>query len=289
MDRSFQKDYDWLIARQKTAYQILEIDQNKASQDIIKKAYRQKALVYHPDKNKSHNAEEMFREVIVSYSILSNLKLKEQYDEYLKHKSNISNSVYSNNIKQNPQNKQKNEKIAKFKADLREKEEEYKKKQTEILKKQQNAEFNKQNFDNISNHHDFKTSITKKDNQKLITIPTKTFVKWKNKKSVQFDNELIKRLMEVFGPVEFVSILDNDTNDNYHYANVTFKTPVGATLAASHDYSTTADYWDSINLRKISSLLRSVELVDDKINWSKINISTLSPLDYIAYNMLINE
>lgn len=289
MDRSFQKDYDWLISRQKTAYQILEINQNNASQDIIKKAYRQKALAYHPDKNKSHNSEEMFREVIVSYNILSNLELKEQYDEYLIHKSNISNLVYSNNIKKNSQNKQKNEKIAKFKADLREKEEEYKKKQTEILKKQQNTDFNKQNSDNILDYHDFKASITKKDSRKLIIIPTKTLVKWKNKKSIQFDNELIKKLMEVFGPVELVSILDNDVNDNYHYANVTFKNPVGATLAASHDYSTTADYWDFINLRKISSLLRSVELVDDKINWSKINISTLSPLDYIAYNLLINE
>jgi DnaJ-class molecular chaperone len=42
----------------KTYYQILEVDK-KASQEAIKSAYRRLAMLYHPDKNKLPEAEEM--------------------------------------------------------------------------------------------------------------------------------------------------------------------------------------------------------------------------------------
>lgn len=65
----------------KDYYRILGIDRN-ASEDEIKKAYRKLALKYHPDKNKSKDAEEKFKEVAEAYEVLADKKKREIYDQY---------------------------------------------------------------------------------------------------------------------------------------------------------------------------------------------------------------
>ena len=51
-----------------------------ASQEEIKNAYRKLALRYHPDRNKSSDAEEKFKEVSEAYAILSDPEKRQQYD-----------------------------------------------------------------------------------------------------------------------------------------------------------------------------------------------------------------
>lgn len=63
----------------KTYYEILDVDK-KASQKYIKSAYRRLALLYHPDKNKLPEAEEMFKEIAEAYSVLSDPIKRKQYD-----------------------------------------------------------------------------------------------------------------------------------------------------------------------------------------------------------------
>ena len=63
----------------KSLYDILEINEN-ATEEEIKKAYRQLARKYHPDINKEKNAEEKFKEINAAYEILSDKKKKQQYD-----------------------------------------------------------------------------------------------------------------------------------------------------------------------------------------------------------------
>ena len=73
-------------------YQILSINKN-SSQDEIKKAYRQAALFWHPDKNKSSNAHDKFVQISEAYEILSNVVKRHLYDkiysEYFDRKSDI--------------------------------------------------------------------------------------------------------------------------------------------------------------------------------------------------------
>jgi len=63
-------------------YQILDVPKT-ATKDEIKKAYRKKALKYHPDRNKEDpNAAEKFKEVSEAYEVLSDEKKRNIYDQY---------------------------------------------------------------------------------------------------------------------------------------------------------------------------------------------------------------
>jgi len=61
-------------------YKVLGVSEN-ASQAEIKKAFRQLAKKYHPDKNKGNKqAEQKFKEVSEAYETLSDEKKKKEYD-----------------------------------------------------------------------------------------------------------------------------------------------------------------------------------------------------------------
>jgi len=62
-------------------YEILGIDKN-ASKSEIKKSYRKLALKYHPDKNKSDDAEEKFKEISEAYAVLYDDEKRNMYDQY---------------------------------------------------------------------------------------------------------------------------------------------------------------------------------------------------------------
>ena len=63
-------------------YDILGISKNATAAEI-KKAYRKKAIEYHPDKNPGDaKAEEMFKKAAEAYEVLSDPDKKARYDQY---------------------------------------------------------------------------------------------------------------------------------------------------------------------------------------------------------------
>ncbi len=70
------------MANKRDYYEVLGLSKG-ASEAEIKKAYRQLAIKYHPDKNPGDaTAEEKFKEAAEAYSVLSDANKKSRYDQF---------------------------------------------------------------------------------------------------------------------------------------------------------------------------------------------------------------
>lgn len=70
------------MAEKRDYYEVLEVTKT-ATVEEIKKAYRKKAIQYHPDKNPGDKeAEEKFKEAAEAYDVLSNPDKRARYDQF---------------------------------------------------------------------------------------------------------------------------------------------------------------------------------------------------------------
>lgn len=65
----------------KDYYKLLGVEKS-ASAEELKKAYRKLALQYHPDRNKTKEAEEKFKEINQAYEVLGDPQKRAQYDQF---------------------------------------------------------------------------------------------------------------------------------------------------------------------------------------------------------------
>ncbi|MBO4557405.1 MAG: molecular chaperone DnaJ [Bacteroidales bacterium] len=70
------------MAEKRDYYEVLGVERT-ATEEEIKKAYRKKAIQYHPDKNPGDKeAEEKFKEAAEAYDVLGNADKRARYDRY---------------------------------------------------------------------------------------------------------------------------------------------------------------------------------------------------------------
>ncbi len=70
-----------MVAQKRDYYEILGVSRQAAPEEI-KRAYRQAALKYHPDRNKEPGAEDRFKEAAEAYEVLSDAEKRQRYDRY---------------------------------------------------------------------------------------------------------------------------------------------------------------------------------------------------------------
>ena len=69
------------MATTRDYYDILGVSKSASDQEL-KQAYRKQALQWHPDRNKTKEAEGRFKEVNEAYEVLSDAQKKAAYDQY---------------------------------------------------------------------------------------------------------------------------------------------------------------------------------------------------------------
>ena len=67
---------------QRDFYQVLNVSK-QATESDLKKAYRQLAMKYHPDRNEGDSkAESKFKDISEAYAVLSDKKKRREYDQF---------------------------------------------------------------------------------------------------------------------------------------------------------------------------------------------------------------
>ncbi len=69
------------MATKRDFYEVLGVSKS-ATPEEMKKAYRKLALEWHPDRNKSPEAHEKFKEINEAYEVLSDAKKRQTYDQF---------------------------------------------------------------------------------------------------------------------------------------------------------------------------------------------------------------
>ena len=69
------------MATKRDYYDILGVSKNATAAEL-KSSYRKLALEWHPDRNKSPEAETKFKEINEAYQVLSDPKKKATYDQF---------------------------------------------------------------------------------------------------------------------------------------------------------------------------------------------------------------
>lgn len=242
-------------------YGILLIPPDATTQEI-RRSYRQKALVYHPDKQGGD--EHKFNLLLKSYEILSNPELRTQYDNLIaaKHSREVNRAKldeltrrFQDELKANEDKVAQLRSKRKWENDVDKLREEGLRRRREREKQLllQNVEDN-----NVVSIYDLPFDYVITD---FKSVNTSVKLKYKYKPELEnlMNEHVIKKIMQIFGPIRGIILKGHD--DRYATAIVEYQNYKDAKDAALHNYKESARRWDGTDVRKLASLLRSCELL----------------------------
>src|SRR3972149_4031134 len=80
------------MAEKRDYYEVLGVPRN-ATKDQVKDAYRKLAMQFHPDRNKTPEAEEKFKEISEAYAVLSDDEKRRREEQKKKSRSHEPKSA----------------------------------------------------------------------------------------------------------------------------------------------------------------------------------------------------
>lgn len=262
-------DIDQIINGDIDLYQYLNLPPD-ASSSHIRKQYRQKALLYHPDKNPTPEAASNFHLLSIIYEILTTNELRSTYDKiqtYKQQKSKQSQELDEQTkwFKERLINAETRAKRPQSFNELT-KEQELETLKDEGLKRRKQLEQSKYDIkDSKEIYKSYKDiPITQYVDLAQESIETnKVIVKWKHRPELKdmFSLDILADIMTVFGPVVKVEPMPN-SEDKYKAAIVEFQTYENVDRAINHNYKKSASLWDGTSHRKLASLLRECKKID---------------------------
>lgn len=259
-------------------YEFLEV-QPSNSKPEIRRQYRRKALIYHPDKEGGDAHK--FDLLLKAYEILVNDELKNQYDQIkaIKKRKQTSREQLLNLTRQFQEELEKAEKLAQDELNF-------------VNRRKRQNDLEKLKEEGLKRRRTLEEKLTAKSTSKTVTrkytsfeeIPIKrriTFddptsnssttnqrlkIKWKYKSELKglITEDVIKQIMEIFGKVSHVQLLKSkDKHPRYSYALITYENSEDSEKALLYNYRESARLWDGTNVRKLASLLRDCVIVDE--------------------------
>lgn len=301
---------DDIINGNMNIYEFLDLNSD-ASESEIKRSYRKKALIYHPDKNPDEESMQKFHLLSKIYEILTNSSLKNEYDRIRQIK--LSKKIEVEKL---------SEDTRRFREELERAEQEYQfnsrkvfdrsneefvardtrtrkveQLQEEGMRKRRKREQERIN-ESSSTTASSSTGVYKsyRDvtavNQITCQLSSKidlqscssksrtlTVVKWKFKPELKglIDEGVLREMMSIFGETKTVTVIPNDKkHPRYESGLVEFSSPEDALKATSHDYRKSAKLWDGTKVRKLSSLLRECKFQPKVDSFTEEEISYIT-------------
>lgn len=254
-------------------YEFLEVKPT-ADQAQIRRQYRKKALVYHPDKNGGEDAEHKFQVLATAYEILTNDDLRKKYDDI---RQEAAKRTMKQELRQRFREELQRAEMGvhrstvsladldrEFRAQVR-REQRVGKLTEEGLKLRRQRELRLRQTSGPARSYVSYRDIDIGPRAYVVQRAMSTvgrhqvFVQWKHKPELKnmVDLEVIGEIMAVFGPVKSVRVLPT-AGQRYDGAVVEYATSEGSSAAINYDYKS-ARLWDGSAVRKLASLLRRCE------------------------------
>ncbi|EGW35540.1 DnaJ-like spliceosome component cwf23 [Spathaspora passalidarum NRRL Y-27907] len=257
-------------------YEFMGITRTATSAEI-RKAYRQHALLYHPDKQRGD--ETKFTILLKCYEILTNETLRKKYDQLsaAKQQREIDREKLADLTRQfqdellASEEKVRTNKKRKWGHSIEQLKEDglmrRRLMEQKLYEKKNVGEAKPVSIDDLPVDDLIQNNFSSFDTVRL---------KYSYRENLRdlIDKHVIAEIMGIFGEIESVSMLNHD--DRYGYALIRYKHDKDATAACNHNYNESATKWDGTKVRKLASLLRhcSVEKVnqDDYTDNPQVNV-----------------